>query len=47
MARNLIGLDIGSSSLKVISLKKSKRGYELTNFGIAPLPAADHRGTAP
>ncbi len=38
MARNLIGLDIGSSSLKVISLKKSKRGYELTNFGIAPLP---------
>ena len=38
MARGLIGLDIGSSSIKVISLKKSKKGYELVNFGIAPLP---------
>lgn len=38
MAKGLIGLDIGSSSIKVISLKKSKNGYELVNFGIAPLP---------
>jgi type IV pilus assembly protein PilM len=38
MAKGLIGLDIGSSSIKVISLKKSKKGYELVNFGIAPLP---------
>ncbi len=38
MAKGLIGLDIGSSSIKVISLRKSKKGYELTNFGIAPLP---------
>ncbi|RJO63408.1 MAG: type IV pilus assembly protein PilM [Myxococcales bacterium] len=38
MAKSIIGLDIGSSSIKVISLKKSKRGYELLNFGIAPLP---------
>ncbi len=38
MAKGLIGLDIGSSSVKVISLKRSKRGYELVNFGIAPLP---------
>ena len=38
MAKGLIGLDIGSSSIKVISLKKSKGGYELVNFGIAPLP---------
>lgn len=38
MAKGLIGLDIGSSSIKVINLKKSKKGYELVNFGIAPLP---------
>ena len=38
MARGLVGLDIGSSSIKVVSLKKTKKGYELTNFGIAPLP---------
>lgn len=38
MAKGIIGLDIGSSSIKVISLKKSKKGYELINFGIAPLP---------
>ncbi len=38
MAKTLIGLDIGSSSVKVINLRKTKRGYELLNFGIAPLP---------
>jgi len=38
MAKAIIGLDIGSSSVKVINLRKSKRGYELLNFGIAPLP---------
>ncbi len=38
MGRGLIGLDIGSNSIKVVSLKKNKRGYELTNFGLAPLP---------
>jgi len=38
MAKGTIGLDIGSSSIKVISLKKTKKGYELVNFGIAPLP---------
>ncbi len=38
MAKTIIGLDIGSSSVKVINLRKTKRGYELLNFGIAPLP---------
>ena len=28
----LIGLDIGSSSIKAVELAKSKRGYELTGF---------------
>lgn len=33
-----LGLDIGSSSVKMVLLKESKRGYELQHFGIAPLP---------
>ncbi len=33
-----LGLDIGSSSVKMILLKESKRGYQLQSFGMAPLP---------
>lgn len=33
-----LGLDIGSSSVKMVLLKESRRGYELQHFGIAPLP---------
>jgi type IV pilus assembly protein PilM len=33
-----LGLDIGSSSVKMILLKESKRGFQLQSFGIAPLP---------
>ena len=36
--RNLVGLDIGSHSIKIVELKQHKRGYELRNFGIAQLP---------
>lgn len=35
---NLIGLDIGSSSVKVCQLKQSKRGFSLQSFGMIPLP---------
>lgn len=35
---NQIGVSIGSSSIKVAELKKSRNGYELTHFGMAPLP---------
>src|SRR5256885_13150572 len=38
MARTCVGLDIGSSSVKVVQLKETKKGYELVNFGIEPLP---------
>jgi type IV pilus assembly protein PilM len=38
MARNCIGLDIGSSSIKVVAVKPAKRGIGLANFGIEPLP---------
>ena len=38
MARNCIGLDIGSSSIKVVQAKETSRGVQLVNFGIEPLP---------
>lgn len=37
MARNCIGLDIGSSSVKAIQIKRSKRGVQLLAFGMEPL----------
>jgi len=39
MAKTCIGLDIGSSSVKVVQLKETSKGYHLVNFGIEPLPA--------
>ncbi|MFW5878437.1 MAG: type IV pilus assembly protein PilM, partial [Myxococcota bacterium] len=40
MARSklVVGLDIGSSCIKMIQLKESKRGYSLHNLGVAPVP---------
>jgi type IV pilus assembly protein PilM len=35
--RSLIGLDIGSSSVKAVELKKTKTGYELVSDGIETL----------
>jgi type IV pilus assembly protein PilM len=35
--KSLIGLDIGSSSVKAIELKKTKEGYELVSHGIETL----------
>jgi type IV pilus assembly protein PilM len=37
MARNCIGLDIGSSSVKAVQVKTSKRGVQLQAFGMEPL----------
>jgi len=33
----LVGLDIGSSSIKAVELKSSKQGCELVSFGLEPL----------
>ncbi len=33
----LVGLDIGSSAVKAVELKKTKEGYELTSVGLEPL----------
>ena len=35
--QTVVGLDIGSSSIKAVELKKTKQGYELVNFGLEPL----------
>lgn len=34
----LVGVDIGSSSIKLVQLKKTKKGYELVHFRMHPLP---------
>ena len=33
-----VGLDIGSSGVKLVQLKEKKGGYSLQAFGTAPLP---------
>jgi type IV pilus assembly protein PilM len=35
--KSLVGLDIGSSSVKAVELKRSKQGFELVSFGLEPL----------
>ena len=37
MARNCVGLDIGSSSIKAVQVARTKRGLELMAFGMEPL----------
>ena len=37
--KDLIGIDIGSSSVKLVQLRERRGGYELLNLGIMPLPA--------
>ncbi len=36
--KQLVGLDIGSHSVKIVELRRRKASYELQNFGIAQLP---------
>jgi len=36
--KNLIGLDIGTSAIKLVELEEIKGTYKLNNFGIAKLP---------
>ncbi len=37
-SRDLVGLDIGSHSLKLVELRQKGKSYELITFGIQPLP---------
>lgn len=36
--KNLIGVDIGSSSIKVCQIREHRKAYDLVAFGYAPLP---------
>src|SRR5437588_3890354 len=36
-SKPIVGLDIGSSSIKSVELKNTKQGYELVSFGLEPL----------
>ena len=36
--KDIIGVDIGSSSVKLVQLRESKGVYHLASIGIAPLP---------
>ncbi|HET6266104.1 MAG TPA: type IV pilus assembly protein PilM [Acidobacteriota bacterium] len=36
--RDLVGLDIGSHSIKLVELKQKGKSYELVSFGLQPLP---------
>ena len=36
--KRLVGLDIGTSSIKAVLLKHSSKGYALENLGIETLP---------
>src|SRR5215831_4112529 len=38
MANNCVGLDIGSSSIKMLQVKPTPKGLRLLDFGIEPLP---------
>ena len=35
--KGLIGLDIGSSSIKAVELRQKGAGYEVVNLGLEPL----------
>ena len=36
--KNLVGVDIGASSIKVVQLKDSRKGMSVIRYGYAPLP---------
>ncbi len=36
--KEVIGIDIGSSSIKLVQLRETKAGYQIVNLGIGPLP---------
>lgn len=37
-SKEFIGIDVGSSSIKLVQLREHRGGYELENLGIIPLP---------
>lgn len=37
-SKQVVGLDLGTSSIKMIELKSSGRGFKMTNFGMSSIP---------
>jgi len=37
-SKNVVGLDIGTNSVKLVEVEESKGGFRLKNFGISPIP---------
>jgi type IV pilus assembly protein PilM len=37
-SKNVVGLDIGTNSIKLVEVEESKGGVRLKNFGITPIP---------
>ncbi|HEY0138780.1 MAG TPA: type IV pilus assembly protein PilM [Nannocystis sp.] len=46
MARHCIGLDIGSTAIKLVQLRTGRAGLALQNFGVAPVPTGAIAGGA-
>jgi len=46
MASHCIGLDIGSTAIKLVQLRTGRAGLALQNFGVAPVPAGAIAGGA-
>ena len=46
MARSMVGVDIGSQSIKVVEIRKAKDGFKLGGFGIVPTPKGAVAGGA-
>ena len=36
--KNLVGVDIGTSAVKVVQVRESRRGVHLMKYGVEPLP---------
>ena len=37
--KNLVGVDIGASAIKVVQLKEARKKLQVVRYGFAPLPA--------
>jgi type IV pilus assembly protein PilM len=38
-SKEVVGVDIGTSSVKLVELKESSKGFQLENFAIGPIPS--------
>jgi len=45
-SKSIVGLDVGSSSIKAVELKKSRGGIEVAHLGLEPLPPEPSAATS-